>query len=543
MFTNFYCSAQIIVPDRAVIPAITITATGPNTTTVRAGSMDPDTASFGLDFGPNPFILTGSSLKARLQNITTKRFEYTADHGGLLAVNMGAAGPVKTGVFKSIDADLIVTTTRRTTVSHWQKSANHVCLTAANNSAYLRSACTSICAYPGANATKPTPITLPRASFCPKAPRYPCPRCPVEKISTVPGCVDHATCLTEESLTCLCKPGCEMVNLESLAQPSALDGTVVTPIAAYCDAQGRCCRTFCYGYSSADLFPTPNQPHCGRCIDPLTMPWDVGALDQMWEFTSETGQISVTVLDESAPSVSSFGGSEPGSAISPPKISELDLNVLSISFHAEGGPAPDASWYEFDITGPGAPERSQDGALIWVKQVWIAVFPQWFFNVLFSGLLKPIRDKGRASLSPGFCPAYVPPGSPTAFSRLVTLNRLLTDGLERYPPGSPTRIFPTGSQIIYLDTSGSGNLFFFDPISSTISITPIVPLSFYTLIVITVLGLLVPFLLSAGAVLAISFSYYKKLEEFRARRLVLEKNIEHLTAEMTELIAVCHVSL
>ena len=31
----------------------------------------------------------------------------------------------------------------------------------------------------------------------------------------------------------------------------------------------------------ADLFPTPDQPVCGTCIDPITMPWSAGKLDQV----------------------------------------------------------------------------------------------------------------------------------------------------------------------------------------------------------------------------------------------------------------------
>ena len=224
--------------------------------------------------------------------------------------------------------------------------------------------------------------------------------------------------------------------------------------------------------------------------------------------------------------------------VEPALLAADDPDVFERGRNAEGGPAPEASWFEFAIAGPGAPERSQDGALVWVRQVWVAVLPQWFFNVLFSGLLDPMRGKGRASLSPGFCPAYVTPGSAAALGRLVTLNELLTDGLQRYPPGSQARIFPSGSQIVYLDTAGAGNLFFFDPVSSAVSITPIVPLSFYTLILITVVGLLVPLLLSALAAVLIAAGYYRRLEEFRQRRLYLQKNIEHLTREMTYLIAV-----
>ena len=539
MFTDFYCSVEVIVPDRAVIPEFTIIATGPNTTTVRAGSMDSDTPFFSLDFGPNPLILTGNYLQARLENITTKRFEYTADHGGLIATDMGAIGPIPTALFQSVDGDLIVTTTQRTSVRYWQKSANAVCLTAANNSAYLSSACKTTCSYPGPNETAPSPVEVQGATFCPLIPRYPCPRCPADKISTIPGCVDHTTCTANETLLCECKPGCEMVTLESHSAKSTLDGTTIVPTAAYCDIDGRCCLTFCYGYSSADLLPIPNEPQCGRCVDPVNMPWSPGALDQQWVFFSETGQISLTVLDSTdPPSVSSYAGAVPGSSVPSPQISDQDLSALSLTFHAEGGPAPAANWFEFDITGPGAPERTRDGVMVWIQQIWLSVLPLWFINLLFSDILAPIQESARASLNPGFCPAYVPPGSAEALNRLVVLNTLLTDGLEQYPAGSQYRIFPSGSQLVYRDVSGTNNLFFFDPTTSTTSVTPIVPLSFYTIILITAIGLLVPLILSMVVSILIGYFYYKELEAFRTRRLSLDKNIENLTREMQVLLTV-----
>ena len=58
-----------------------------------------------------------------------------------------------------------------------------------------------------------------------------------------------------------------------------------------CNAAGSCCLTFCYGYSKADIFPTVDQPLCGVCINPTTMSWDEGDLEQKWVFTSQQGQV------------------------------------------------------------------------------------------------------------------------------------------------------------------------------------------------------------------------------------------------------------
>lgn len=62
-----------------------------------------------------------------------------------------------------------------------------------------------------------------------------------------------------------------------------------------CNDLGQCCQTICAGYSRADLFPTANQPRCGREIDLIGMNWCDGELDQRWKFTSATGQITVQV--------------------------------------------------------------------------------------------------------------------------------------------------------------------------------------------------------------------------------------------------------
>jgi hypothetical protein len=537
MFTGFYCNIELIIPDRAVIPAVRIRATGVNATSVRAGPMDPDTPNFGLDFGPNALTLTGNRLNARLQNLTTKRFEFSADHGSLLAVDLGALGAIPEAEFATVDADLVVTTTRRTSVRYWQKANNRVCLTAANNSAYLSSSCATTCQYLPPDTPKPIPVYLKNAAFCPLIERYPCPRCPVNKLSTVPGCVDHVTCAANDTALCRCKPSCEMVDLSSLSAPSALDGATIVPIAAYCEVGGRCCRTFCYGYSSADLFPTPDQPQCGRCIDPLTMPWGPGELDQRWVFTSETGQISLSVLDSpEVPSASSYAGAAPGSKLPTPELREEDKAALDRAFHSEGGPAPVASYFTLSVTGPGAPERTQAGELVWVRQLWMVVLPQWFLNVLFSGLLEPLRDEGRASLSPGFCPAHVQPGTAEANKRLVTLQTLFAEALQRYPPGAPQRVFPPGSRIVYRSVQGQSSIFVFDPISSAVAISPIVPQSYYTLILITAIGLLVPLLLSAAFTLGVTVAYRRKLRQFRRNKIELEKNIVNISREMRMLL-------
>ncbi|EKX47339.1 hypothetical protein GUITHDRAFT_137520 [Guillardia theta CCMP2712] len=141
-YDSFYCNIQIIVPDLVVLPSITVNAVGERTTTVRSSSTDADSMNFGLEFGPNNFILKGTVLQARLSNVSATNFEYNANKGELIAMDVSARGA---GTFKSVEADLIVTTPFRTSVRFWQISSNLVCLTAAKGSLYVNNSCEEIC--------------------------------------------------------------------------------------------------------------------------------------------------------------------------------------------------------------------------------------------------------------------------------------------------------------------------------------------------------------------------------------------------------------
>ncbi len=50
--------------------------------------MDPDSKEFGIDFGPNTFRLSGPTLNARLDNVSTKYFEYSSVSGTLVATSL-----------------------------------------------------------------------------------------------------------------------------------------------------------------------------------------------------------------------------------------------------------------------------------------------------------------------------------------------------------------------------------------------------------------------------------------------------------------------
>jgi|LauGreDrversion4_2_1035121.scaffolds.fasta_scaffold541566_1 hypothetical protein len=181
--------------------------------------MDDDTRDFGLDLGPNTFSLRGYYMDVRLQNISCKTLEVHIEHGNFFAQDLGFMASIARATFYSVSANLIVTTTRPTSMRYWQKSANKVCVTGARGSVYLRDACETSCALiDSAGGRAPKKVLAkdinPPPDKCPGLTRYACPRCTRNKISTIPGCVDLKTCTEQDNLECLCKPVCEMQSFE-----------------------------------------------------------------------------------------------------------------------------------------------------------------------------------------------------------------------------------------------------------------------------------------------------------------------------------------
>lgn len=106
------------------------------------------------------------------------------------------------------------------------------------------------------------------------------------------------------------------------------------------------------------------------------------ARGQLWTFTSESGEISVSALkDPETPSVSSYKGADPTATVSiRPNIKDEDKDKLDKLFHAEGKNVPAVPWFSFVLNGPGAPERSF-GEFVWVSEVRHLVIPIWLVNV------------------------------------------------------------------------------------------------------------------------------------------------------------------
>ncbi len=150
-YRDYYCSIEIIVPPQFVLPFTSIQSKGNNITTVRAGPMDVDSMEFGLDFGPNEFRIEGHHVVARLKNVTAKNFRYAVNRGGLLAEDFLVT---ESAVMESVSADMVVSTSQRTSVRWWQRSGNLACLSAPLGSIYVDDSCEYICKYRDTNVRR-----------------------------------------------------------------------------------------------------------------------------------------------------------------------------------------------------------------------------------------------------------------------------------------------------------------------------------------------------------------------------------------------------
>lgn len=88
---------------------------------------------------------------ARLENISATSLNYDVTNGNLLAVDVITRSLSE---FSSVNADMIVTTRQRTSVSFWQKANNLVCLTAAQTSLYVDDSCRRICQFTSQDTTR-----------------------------------------------------------------------------------------------------------------------------------------------------------------------------------------------------------------------------------------------------------------------------------------------------------------------------------------------------------------------------------------------------
>jgi len=222
-YKTYYCNIAVLVPDKSIVPTMVIRDFNGMATQVRAGAMDKDSQDFKVDFGPNSFEIEGSVVNARLRGVEARSFRFDADAGSLFIEDLVTG--LQGAVFSSRSADLMVTTTRPTSVRFWQRDGNKVCLSAARNSLYVDGNCKEVCAFLPAKADDDSaePFVVPdNREDCldervagewdeltdPASCRL---RCSSLKRPLVPGCYNLDACILIETPQCLCKPSCDLV--------------------------------------------------------------------------------------------------------------------------------------------------------------------------------------------------------------------------------------------------------------------------------------------------------------------------------------------
>ena len=587
-YIGYYCSVEIVVPDKQyVIPDMTISAAGYNMTSVRTGP-----PVFNLDFGPNALKLTGNTLIAHIQNIAAKNFVFDVVHGRLTAINLQVS---QTATFNSEDADMSVTTPTRTSVRFWQKSANLICLTAAPGSMYIDDSCQQICAFRTSNTSSsstnrrhlsntepvtntsqeekradtlgygvsdrplrilgaetitvdglvvenpvagdsrtpylcsgdPTqdsnwicksydPLALALQQTCPVGTKYTYKK----DVPQIDGCTDLAFCVVTESSQCLCKPNCDMN--KKLSPPGQ------------CNAIGECCQTICAGYSSADLFPIPNQPRC-----PPSGLYCNGTLDQQFSFTSTSGQIALQVLPlcpsnksgSSVPficseSVNSYKGKDPISSefTIAAGILSGDQKVLVQVFHPGGNPAPRQGWFAIRTSGPGVPDQ-ENGEFVWVDSIREFVLSPWVMELFSFGLFKLEKGVASAKFNPGFCPAFVNSDSSTFQSRLIKTRQAVLESIQ-----SGGSIVPSNSLIGFVPLAGPPLIFLTDVLNNAVTAAQLRTTDYPALISIFALVLAIPLLASIVISVGVGLKFSAYIHRFRQNACRNEWVSRHFSA-------------
>jgi len=627
-YNDYWCHVELLVPDKLVLPEVTIEATGDNLTTVRSGPMDLDSPEFGLVFGPNALTLKGNLMRAHLQNISAKYFNYDVVGGSLIAVDLTTT---MEGNFKSVSADMTVTSKKRTSVEFWQKSDNKVCLTAAKGSLYVDDACQSVCTLrsagnssrrdlvsaepvaaafgiaPQATASAPPsaqdlsshrgeqeaiPSALPLdleslptpdhgaslrvlgastltidglqivdpVASDPRTPwvctgdpatdeEWQCvnynatgialsEKCPLgSKFATkqdvydnrIDGCTDLKRCIVTESSQCLCRPLCDMANLDP---------------PGVCNTAGQCCQILCGGYSRADMFPDEDMPRCGLEVDSVKYPWCTGKLGQFFRFTSDTGQISFQTLAGCEPdspgncsgtnkTVHSFKGAAATDAVPFQNDIQRDGKVLLAGgegFHPGGATFPIADVYVMSLEGPGTPDY-QYGRFMAAKEIRHLVLPAWIMTVVSYDLLAPKFGYSNTRVDPGFCPAYTPTDSGLFRKRLIAMHRMLLDTVQLYPPEEEPKIMPIGSLIAFVPLYDGLPIYFGKDLkTNTNTVSFIDPFDYPLLLMLLGMGIGIPFVFGGAVTISLFLKGRARMHEYRISKLKAELTMMNLSA-------------
>ena len=501
-YKNYFCNILLLVPEKFIIPSTTIRDVHGFATSIRSGSMDADSQNFALNFGPNTFSIEGLYLNVRLNGVNAKKFKFDVTDGLLFAENLTATYADVT----STNADLAVTSPTQTSLRFWQKDGGKVCLTAANNSLYVDNSCSYQCQFlpvqtiiytnisvsslTKANCSLPTVGGIWNDAKDPPICELTCPQLPRPLI---PGCVNQA-CQISETPICLCKPFCDMVS------PEKLDYAGVSGVAGKCNLAGQCCRLVCAGFSKADLFPLPNEPRDGLAVAGTAKPWKPDNLQQMWVFSSTAGVISFQVLHPAAaPSNSWKGGKLSPSIDLIPELGTDGKDALDYLFHPGGSNAPKVEIFYILLTGAGTPELN-NGHFEWISNIRYLMIDSWLLRVVSFGTLEPKLLTSTGRLSSGFCPNVVT-DELTFNTRLIHMYSLISNTLQFYPPGQPSKALPGSSFIAFRPVSGSPKIFFVDPKTGKVYLEAFDPSNYVQLTLITVFGLLFPFLISLATML------------------------------------------
>ena len=428
--------------------------------------------------------LEGSYMQVRFENVSAKEMHFNVGDGFIIGKDIITTDPTSVSTFTTVGADMILTTTKMTSVQMKQDSGNLVCLTAANNSLFVDDRRQTFCNYIDSNSpeqrrSSPSPShPVPLANGSPEDPSPrsrrvfssrrdhtnftvpqfgPLEMCPdgVTKkrdVKYVPGCTDMTFCKQSETEQCLCRPICDLVEPEDLC----FDG--ICGVAGKCDVTGKCCRLITRDFTTADMFPEANQPRDGTAIDAILYPWQPNNLEQKWRLHSVTGQVAVTALQDIAKQyrVSSYRLEQPVAGVLDQDISipEETKALIDKLFHPSGSNKPREVVFEFMTSGPGLAEREQ-GSIFWILSQVYLVLPSALLDTFSVGLIKPLEAVVEVRFNPAFCPAYVDEQDFAELDRRLVLQRQkLLDALQDYPPHKDRRPLPMSSMIIFKPAPG-----------------------------------------------------------------------------------------
>mmetsp|Transcript_53263 Transcript_53263/g.126023 ORF Transcript_53263/g.126023 Transcript_53263/m.126023 type:complete len:1352 (-) Transcript_53263:35-4090(-) len=368
------------------------------------------------------------------------------------------------------------------------------------------------------NCSKYDPVKAAEDDQCPVGAPY----LQKSKVPNIIGCTDLATCILTESPQCLCKPACDMANLNPPGE---------------CNDFGQCCQTICAGYSRADMFPREDMPRCGTAVDSILYPWcDGQGMRQQWNFTSELGQMSLQVMDASLntktktiAAVHSYKGAAPVSSVE--AVLDLlaeDKVTLDEQFHPGGGNQPTQQWFSLRLRGPGTPEGSV-GEFVFVESIRYLIIQPWMFSVLSQGLLSPAKGAVTMRLNPAFCPSYSDPNSQLFQDRLVAMRALLIKNMENPPNALSTKAIPANAVLSFVSVNATEpRVFKNDPATNQIGVNLVKQSDYPLVMAILFLSLGLPIVTSLLLVSMCVSAGRRRLSEFRDQQLAQNQMTENL---------------